>query len=220
MAVPVVSWRKSDKTVPTLVNFGVVDAGSQSVEIELFLANNYPEVGVGDPSYVEVSKMENCRITTKSKEGGLDGDIIEEKWIAVHCNNLNQVTAEGNKNYFPVGSNEIMEDGKPKKIEVASFVCSDLVADYTSATTPASPTDKQVWRDTSQRNTLGDIYKRYNAETSQWDIINEISGGKWIDGEFANNKKNIVQVTLMATVPSSALAGIREFKTRARYSFV
>lgn len=218
--IPNVAWRIQDKTIPTLINFGTVDAGSQSMEVTLYVTNNFPESGVGNPDYKAVSKMENCRVTTKSNTGGLDGDIIEEKWVAIHCDTLNQVDEQGDKIFFPVGSDEIVEDGKAKKIEVASFVSAKLPADYTQDAAPTAPTDKQVWCDTSKRHTLGDVYKRYNAEISKWEEINEISGEKWSDDTYENNLANFVKVVAMATVPSSALAGLRQFKIRIRYSFV
>lgn len=232
MAVPIVAWQKISDTTPNtlqtmnLLNYGVVDAGS-FVEIgaDLYLTNNYFST---DASYSDVSKMENVRITTKDTSGGLTGDVILEKWISFHCDDLFQFDEDttavdhlGEPNFFPVGAETTTDGGgNPVVNEVAAYVCASLTTNYEGKTTPTSPSAGQVWRDITNRYTSGDVIKRYDTDTNSWKEIYEVSGNKWTNANPEDNKANRVKLRTMATVPSSALAGVRQFKTRARYSFI
>ena len=186
-----------------------VDAGSQSLIQRLCLTNNFYDTDAG---YEDVSKAENVRITTKDNTGGFDLDLVQEKWIAVSCEDLFQYEEDADNpgqpdlskpNFFPIGSDAGVDGGgNPIQEEVASYVCASLNADHTGNTTPATPVDGEIWRDTSQRFTIGDVFKRYDDDTSDWVEINEISGDMWVDNEHENNKANRIFMQFIATVPS------------------
>lgn len=215
----IIAWQKTkDATLETinLVDYGVVDAGSQSNLQRLILTNNFYST---DPEYQDVSKAENVRITTKDSDGGFNLDLVQEQWISVNCEDLFQYKEDGSTgqpdfaepNFFKVGSEEVMEEGNTVQKEVAAFVCASLTADHTGNTAPVSPTEGTLWRDTSNRFTAGDIFKRYKEDTSEWVEVNEISGKEWVNDNPEDNKENRIYMNFIATVPSSSLAGVRLF---------
>ena len=84
MASPALSWYNSTHTqqVTAPYNFGVIDAGDRSETHTFNIWNNK-----GGPS--DVSKMEDCTITTRDMAGGLgttvgnEIEVVKNNWF--HC---------------------------------------------------------------------------------------------------------------------------------------
>lgn len=207
--IPLISWyRATDLTTPiNLLDFGEVDAGSSSNVYGLYIFNNRTGATAR-------SACESTKVTTKDVDGGMDKiSLIKEKWIQVQDETMNT-------QFTPVGCDFIttpLPDGT--YTEVALPVCANDSTVLHQATSPTSPADGQLWYDTTNHATSGDICKKYDGATSTWKAYNYISGAI-NDGTIANSAKNFIKINVRADVPSSALAGRYDFKTRLRYSFV
>lgn len=100
MAAPIVSWYdETNSTQETSWSLGQVDAGSVSSDKTFLIWNNR----MGDE---EVSKMENCTITTKDNSGGDTGALITETWIEAKCISAgdSQFHAIGGTTTHPIGA--------------------------------------------------------------------------------------------------------------------
>lgn len=100
MAEPIVSWyleeNKAANEITGTVNYGTVDADTQSATKTMFIWNN--RAGATD-----VAKMQNVQYTTRDRKGGLGdtvGSVVEavkNNWFNVRVDTLDEV------DFKPVG---------------------------------------------------------------------------------------------------------------------
>lgn len=84
MPAPIVSWYDSEnESELTQWDIGTIDAGTVSDETTVLIWNNRN----GDE---DVSKMENCTITTKDEDGGNTGELVEDTWIEVKVDSMGE----------------------------------------------------------------------------------------------------------------------------------
>lgn len=111
MAVPIITWMNSTHTQPVQVPypFGVIDAGDLSPVYTFNIWNN--KGGTTD-----VSKMEDCTITTRDMSGGLGNtvgnevEVVKNNWFHAQIDSLdekdlNQESSRIGKDYSkPIGT--------------------------------------------------------------------------------------------------------------------
>ena len=84
MAAPIVSWYDGENdSQETSWDLGVVDAGSTSAEKTFLIWNNRN----GSEA---VSDMTNCFVTTKDSAGGNTGELVEDTWIQVQVDSMDE----------------------------------------------------------------------------------------------------------------------------------
>lgn len=122
--------------------------------------------------------------------------VVTEKWESIRNISLN----EPDTAFKPIGADD---DGAGNMTEIAHFVSARLTGGTTSATAPTTPTDGQLWIDTSAQATTGDKVKRYDDATSSWIEVYEISGKKMVDSDETNplNAGNYIKVEMVCDVP-------------------
>lgn len=207
--IPLISWYKAtDLTTPiSSLDFGEVDAGSSSSVVSLYIFNNKGGTSAR-------SSAESTRLTTKNTTGGMDGlNLITEKWVQIQDETMNT-------QFTPVGCDFVSTpapDGTYTEVSIPT--CANDATIPHQATAPTSPADGALWYDTTNHATSGDVCKKYDGATSTWKSYNYISGAI-NDGTIANSAKNFIKINIRTDVPSSALAGRVDWKTRLRYSFV
>jgi hypothetical protein len=206
---PLISWyNATDLTTPiSSLDMGEVDAGSESNIFPIYVFNNKNGTSIR-------SNCESSKITTKDVNGGMDlVPLVKEKWIQIMDETMNT-------QFTPVGCDFIATPAPDGTYtEVALPVCANDSTITHSATAPSSPADGQLWYDTTNHSTTGDVCKKYDGATSTWKQYNYISGAI-NDGTIANSAKNFIKINVKASVPSSSIAGKYDWKLRLRYSFV
>ena len=172
-----------------------MDAGSSSNVVNLLIFNNKGGIS-------QRSASESTKITTKDVDGGMAKvPLVKEKWVQVQDLTMNT-------QFTPVGCDFIttpLPDGT--YTEVALPVCANDTTVLHQATQPSSPADGQLWYDTTNHATTGDVCKKYDGATSTWKVYNYISGAV-NDGTIANSAKNYISINIRTDVPSSALAQV------------
>ena len=245
---PIVSWYEGDNKksseVTTTVNYGTVDADSQSATKTFYIWNNR---GGSD----DRSKMEEVTFTTRDRNGGLGdsvGNIVEavrDNWFNVRVDSLSEHT------FIPVGK------GGAGTTNVSGV--KDLGTNGT--TTNVNASTAKVWSQSTQYD-LGDyvqptagndyIYKVTQAGTSDgtepsWVTIEDnqvvdgtvtyvavkidkkpnakeilgLANNTLEDGSNANLAGgNFVQISVYADVPITASAGKNLLVQRVSYKYV
>ncbi|MEQ6356559.1 hypothetical protein ABNX05_18205 [Lysinibacillus sp. M3] len=245
---PIVSWYQTnnDKAneVKNTVNYGTVDADSESLQFTFYIWNN--RGGTED-----CSKMEEVVFTTRDREGGTGdttGAIVEavrDNWFNVRVDSLSEsaftpVGKGGVGTANPSGTKALGTTGtttNPKGATAtvwsagASYVLGTYVRPttangYVYKVTQAGMTDstQPIWT-TVEGNTLIDGSIEYEViRIEQTPATQEILG-------FANNTLdngsnanlaggNFCQVTVYADVPISASAGKNLLVQRVSYRYV
>lgn len=197
MTAPLLSWTTADG-LSQVTNFdlGIVDAGSMSGEFEFLLWNNRRLVGVVNPAVgqeygaTDVSDVEDLTITTKDSTGGTASEVVLGKWLQVNAPD------QDGANWFPVGYDAVMST------DVRHAVGSTGQTTYTY--------DGDVTPTVSEPNVGNHIST--NGTVSLLGVAN--------DGTIANSKGNFVRVKFRASVPGTAVAGIKQFLVRSSYKYV
>lgn len=245
---PEVSWyegtnEKASEVVST-VNYGTVDADSQSATKTFFIWNN--RAGTDD-----CSKMEEVTFTTRDRNGGdgtSNGNIVEavkDNWFNVRVDSLSEVT------FVPVGRGGV---GTPNPTGVKDLGTSGVTTNVNASTAIVWSANTPLALDDYVQPTghNGFIYKVTKAGTTDgtepsWVTVeaNPVFDGtvefvaikiektpsaKEILG-FANNTLddgtnaqlaggNFVQVSVYADVPITASAGKNLLVQRVSYRYV
>jgi len=243
MAKPTISWYDSTHTsqVATPFDFGVIDAGDESNVFTFNIWNNRYKAGSEDGTK-DVSKMEDCTITTRDMDGGLGNTVgkivqaVRDNWFHAQVDTLGEtdlsetssrIGADFSKALGTTGTtkhrksltattwiaNTAYTVGQAVKPAVANgYIYVCTTAGNSGGTAP-------TWS-TTAGNTVND-------GTVVWETVKidhkpnakEILGVQ-NDGTPANSAGNFVTVTLQAVVPLNADAGRQDFKIRCSYRYV
>lgn len=246
---PQVSWyegtnKKSDE-VKSTVNYGTVDADSQSATKVFYIWNN--RAGVED-----CSKMEEVVFTTRDRNGG-DGssvgnivEAVKDNWFNVRVDSLSEIA------FVPVGKGGV---GTANPTGTKDLGTSGTTTNKNASTAQVWSASQVLTLDTYVQPTVGNgfIYKVTKAgttdatEPSTWSTvegnpvfdgtteytaikIEKTPGAKEILG-FANITDvngtnanlaggNFVKVSVYADVPITASAGKNLLVQRVSYRYV
>ena len=243
---PIVSWYEATNDlaneVKSTINYGTVDADSQSPTKVFYIWNNRG----GDE---DCSKMEEVTFTTRDRQGGMgDSPVVEavrDNWFNVRVDSLNETTftpvgkgGVGTANPLgtkDLGTNGITTNVNSSTAKVWSVSTAYALGDYIQPTTAndfiykvtkAGTTDatEPSWA-TVEANPVFDGTIEY--ETIQIDKTpnaKEILGfanATLADGSNANLAGgNFVQVSVYAEVPINASAGKNLLMQRVSYRYV
>lgn len=237
MAQPVISWYDSTHTnqVATPFDFGVIDAGDWSSVFTFNIWNN--KGGSSD-----VSKMEDCTITTRDMSGGV-GDavgnevqVVSGNWFHAQVdslgeNDLTESTSRIGKDFSkPIGTTGTTKHKKSFNATVwaasTSYTVGQVVKPatdngfiYECTTAGTSGASAPVWA-TTEGSTVNDGTVVWNAiKINHTPAVQQILGIQ-NNGTPANSGGNFVTVTLQAEIPLSANAGRQDFKLRISYRYV
>ncbi|MCE5169636.1 hypothetical protein LQV63_09955 [Paenibacillus profundus] len=85
MTQPIISWLNSTHSaeVTAPFDFGVIDAGDSSRPVTFNIWNN-------KNGKTDVSKMEDCTITTREMEGGLETQVVSGNWFHAQVDSLGE----------------------------------------------------------------------------------------------------------------------------------
>ncbi|MBN3522254.1 hypothetical protein [Paenibacillus apiarius] len=85
MTQPIISWLNSTHSaeITAPFDFGVIDAGDSSPPVTFNIWNNKN----GDK---DVSKMEDCTITTREIGGGLETQVVNNNWFHAQVDTLDE----------------------------------------------------------------------------------------------------------------------------------
>lgn len=197
MTAPLLSWTTPDgMSQVTNFDLGIVDAGSMSGEFEFLLWNNRRLVGVINPALgqeygaTDVSDVEDLTITTKDSTGGTASEVVLGKWLHVTA------PEQDGTDWFPVGYDSVLN------VDVRHAIESNGITTYTY--------DGDIAPTVSQPNTGDHISS--NGTVSLLGVANS--------GELDESKGNYIKVKFRASVPGTAIAGIKQFLIRASYKYV
>lgn len=245
---PIVSWYEgvnaTSAEVTQSVNFGVVDADTDSGQKTFFIWNNRD----GD---ADVSKMEEVTFTTRDRLGGTGdspGNIVEavrDNWFQVRVDSLNESTftpvgkgGVGTPN--PDGTKKVGTNGSttnPHAATASTWAASVVyaVGDYIKPTvanqyfykvTKGGTTGgtQPAWS-TTEGNVVTDGTVEYIAiRITKTPAAQEILG---LENNVAANGSNaldaggnFIKVTVFAEVPISASAGKNLLVQRVSYRYV
>lgn len=245
---PEVSWYegKNEKAseVKSTVNYGTVDADSQSAVKTFYIWNNRNQT-------YDCSKMEEVTFTTRDRNGGdgsSTGNIVEavkDNWFEVRVDSLNETTftkvgkgGVGTKN--PTGVKELGTSGTTTNINASTAIVwsatTTLALDaYVQPTVPngfiykvtkAGETDatEPTWVKVEGNPVFDGGAEYISIKIDQTPNAKEILG-------FANKTKddgtnanlaggNFVKVSVFADVPITASAGKNLLVQRVSYRYV
>lgn len=245
---PIVSWYEGTNTTSSVVNYtvnyGTVDADSQSAIKTFYIWNN--REGTED-----CSKMEEVTFTTRDRnggDGGSNGNIVEavrDNWFHVRVDSLNET------GFIPVGKGGV---GTVNPSGVKDLGTTGTTTNVNAATAQAWTASQSLTLDAYVKptNANGFIYKVTKAGTTDanepsWVNVEENSvfdgtveyvsikidktpNAKEILG-FANNTDvdgtnaesaggNFVKISVYADVPITASAGKNLLIQRVSYRYV
>lgn len=246
---PLVSWYEGTNTeaskVNTTVDYGTIDADSQSPTKVFYIWNN--RGGTED-----CSKMEEVTFTTRDRQGGLgDSPVVEavrDNWFRVRVDSLGETGANA---FIPVGKGGV---GTPNPSGTKDLGTNGTTTNVNSKTAQVWSSGKLITLDTYVQPTVanGFIYKVTKAGTTDgteptWVTV---EGNPVFEGSveyvaikiekkpnakevlgFANNTDangtnanlaggNFVQISVYADVPINASAGKNLLIQRVSYRYV
>lgn len=237
MAKPIIFWYDATHTaqVTTPFDFGVIDAGDES---NIFTFNIWNNKGGQE----DVSKMEDCTITTRDMAGGLGdtiGNVIQsvrDNWFHAQVDSLGETD-------LTVDSSKIGKDfskalgttgtTKHRKSLGAPVWLASTAKTVGQAVVPSTSNGYVYVCKTA--GTTGATTPTFTATAGAevvdgsvvWTaiLINNKPNVKEImgvanDGTPANSAGNFVTVTTQAVVPLNADAGRQDFKLRVSYRYV
>lgn len=237
---PVISWYEGTNEkvneIKNVVNFGTVDADSDSNQKVFFIWNNRN-------SNTDVSKMEEVTYTTRDRSGGVGdtpGNIVEavrDNWFQVRVDSLNESgwTAVGKDKVHPVGTNGSTTNPNAATASTWATGVAYNVDDYVKPTvdnqymykvTKAGTTggSEPVWS-TTEGNVVTDGTVEYTTiEIKKTPAAQEILGlanSVKDDGSDATNAGgNFIKLSVYAEVPVRASAGKNLLQQRISYRYV
>lgn len=237
---PIIFWYEGDNRVENeikgVVNFGTVDADSDSNQKVFYIWNNRN-------GNTDVSKMEEVTYTTRDRKGGTGdtpGNIVEavrDNWFHVRVDSLNETgfTAVGKDKVKEVGTNgstinpnaatastwasgvAYETDDYVKPTNENQFIYKVTKAGTTGGTEPVwSTTEGNVVTDgTVEYTTIGISKKPATQE-----ILGLANSVKNDGSDAINAGGNFIRLTVYAEVPVTASAGKNLLQQRISYRYV
>jgi hypothetical protein len=237
MTKPIIFWYDATHTtqVTTPFDFGTIDAGDESNVFTFNIWNN--KNGLED-----VSKMEDCTITTRDMSGGLGdtvGNVIQsvrDNWFHAQIDSLGEtdlanasskIGKDFSKAIGTTGTTKHRKSlGAPVWAASTAYTVGQAVVPstgngfvYVCDTAGTSGASAPVWALT-EGNVVNDgsvVWK--TVKINQTPNVKEIMGVS-NDGTAANGAGNFVTATLQAVIPLNADAGRQDFKVRVSYRYV
>lgn len=245
---PIVSWYEgtNDKVneVVSTVNFGTVDADSQSATKVFYIWNN--RAGTED-----CSKMEEVTFTTRDRNGGTGdstGNIVEavrDNWFNVRVDTLSetaftQVGKGGVGTANPSGTKDLGTSGVTTNVNASTALVWSAstplsVGDYVQPTTAngfiyqvvtAGTTDvaQPIWVTTESNpvfdGTIEYIAIKIDVQPQAKELLG-FANNTLANGSNANLAGgNFAQISVFADVPISASAGKNLLVQRVSYRYV
>lgn len=246
--IPMISWyeevNSKDNEVKNSINFGVVDADSDSTQKVFYIWNNRNQSEV-------VSKMEEVTFTTRDRLGGTgdtpgnEVEAVKDNWFKVRVDSLNEssfteIGKGGNSSPNTSGTKTVGTNGSTINPNVATastwangvayveddyikpasdnkFIYKVTVGGTTGGTEPS-------WS-TTEGNVVTDGTVEYVAvPSSKTPAAQEILGvanSVEDDGSNADDGGgNFIKVTTYAEVPVTASAGKNLLMFRVSYRYV
>lgn len=237
MAKPIIYWYDSTHTaqVATPFDFGVIDAGDESNTFTFNIWNN--KGGIAD-----VSKMEDCTITTRDMEGGLGGTVgkivqaVRDNWFHAQVDSLGEedlteesakIGAGFSKALGTTGTTKHRKSlGATVWVASTAYTVGQAVKPtvdngyiYVCSTAGTSAGTAPTWS-TTEGNEVNDGSVVWSTvKVAHKPNAKEIMGVQ-NDGSPTNSAGNFVTVTLQAVVPLNADAGRQDMKIRTSYRYV
>jgi hypothetical protein len=237
MAKPVIFWYDATHTaqVTTPFDFGVIDAGDES---NIFTFNVWNNKGAQE----DVSKMEDCTITTRDMSGGLGdtvGSIIQsvrDNWFHAQIDSLGEtdlavesskIGKDFSKAIGTTGTTKHRKSlGAPVWLASTAYTVGQAVVPsaangfvYVCTTAGTTGATAPVFA-TTEGNEVTDgsvIWK--TVKIDQKPNAKELMGVA-NDGTVPNSAGNFATATLQAVVPLNADAGRQDFKIRISSRYV
>lgn len=246
MAQPIVSWyeeeNKKDKEIKGVVDYGTVDADTDSPQKIFYIWNNRN----GD---TDVSKMEEVTFTTRDRQGGTGdtpGNIVEavrDNWFQVKVDSLNEtgftpVGKGGLEN--PSGVKEVGTNGSTTNPNAASASVWATGVDYVEGDYVKPTVDNEYMYKVTTGGTTGGVEPSWSVtegnavsdgtveyvavKIKKKPATQEILGlanSVLEDGSNADEAGgNFIRITVYAEVPIDASAGRNELVQRISYRYV
>ena len=246
---PIVGWFENslalDDEVVETIDYGTVEAGSDSDEKTFFIINNRN----GD---FDVPKMEEVNFTTRDRQGGVgdtegnEVEAVKDNWFLVKVDSLDEVDftqvgkgGEGQPNESGVkkigttgSTTSAMKDTAKEwsaatELEEGTFVKpSDPESAFLYVVVKAGTTGgvEPSWVASAGENTNdGSVtYRAYEIE--QTPATGELLGlANNIDSEgngATDAEGNFAKITVYAEVPEDAKSGINKLLFRCNYKFI
>lgn len=241
MARPVISWYDSTHTaqVKTPFDFGVIDAGDESNVFTFNIWNN-------KNGLENVSKMEDCTITTRDMAGGLGstvGNIVQavrDNWFHAQVDSLGEtdlsdtssaIGATASKALGTTGTTKHRKSiGATTWLASTAYTVGQAVKPasdngyvYVCTTAGTSGASAPTWS-TTEGGTVTDSSVVWEVvKINHTPAVKEILGVANVadtPASIPNAAGNFVTVTLQAVVPLAADAGRQDFKIRVSYRYV
>lgn len=246
---PIVFWGEGSLAlkdeVKDVINYGTVEAGSDSNTKKFFIMNNRN-------GETDVPKMENVTFTTRDRQGGLGNtpgsevEAVKDSWFMVKVDSLGEasfteVGAGGSSSSNPTGEKALgtngettsrwKEDavtwGETQHYNVGQFIkptagVTDFVYQVVLEGTTGST--EPTWNLSEGGNTMdGTVtyrtYKVVQKPKAQelLGIANKVNP----DGSGAENAAgNFAEITVYAEVPDDATSGVNKLLFRVNYQYV
>jgi len=242
MTKPIISWYDSAHSaqIKEPFDFGVIDAGDDSNVFTFNIWNNRYDAKIND--YGDVSKMEDCTITTRDMDGGTGekvGNIVEsvrDNWFHAQVDSLGETdlsessSAIGRSNSKVVGTTGTTKHRK--SLTATTWMASTSYTVGQSVVPAAANGFVYVCKTAGTSNAIAPTWSTtagatVNDGSVAWDVIainhtpkaGEILGVQ-NNGIAANSGGNFITVTIQAQVPLAASAGRQNMKLRLSYRYV
>jgi len=237
MAKPIIYWMDSTHTaqVVTPFDFGVIDAGDESNVYTFNIWNN--KGGTTD-----VSKMEDCTITTRDMSGGLGdtvGNIVQavrDNWFHVQVDSLGETdlsasTSRVGKDYSKnLGTTGVTKHRKSLTATTWAATTAYTVGEavkpavdngyfYVCTTAGTSGGTAPTWS-TTEGTSVTDGSVIWETVKIDWKPSAKEIMGVQNDGTPTNSAGNFVTVTIQCVVPLNADSGRQDLKIRTSYRYV
>ncbi|RJE90654.1 hypothetical protein D3P07_00655 [Paenibacillus sp. 1011MAR3C5] len=242
MTKPVIYWYDSAHSaqIKEPFDFGVIDAGDESNVFTFNIWNNRYEAS--KDNYSDVSKMEDCTITTRDMSGGtgsINGNIVEsvrDNWFHAQVDSLGETDLTESSSRIGASYSKVVGTTgttKHRKSLTATTWMASTAYTVGQAVVPATANGfVYVCKTAGTSNAFAPTWSTISGETVNdgsvaWDVIainhtpkaGEILGVQ-NNGVAANSGGNFITVTIQAQVPLTASAGRQNMKLRLSYRYV